>query len=351
MKLLKKLIQRNNIFLQYVPTCINTIPNYYLFLKFKVYDKINNKFLKGFPNLYHFIFNLSNFYKDYSSANCSKRIIEYVLEKKPNIRLFTEGLDQLSQEIIKMVLGRIYYYHSDDKLRKKYLFTFNDEILIQRESIDIMQHYEKKFYLPIKIYEISIFYFKCGLTFVPDDIIQELSNTDFIDGGAFVGDTALMFENFFDPREIHAFEPDLSNYKYIFDTIERNNLSKIVPVKIGLGNKEGAMKIETMGAGSSLSDMGDQKVNITTIDKYVFKNSLSVGLIKLDVEGHGLSAIKGAEKTILKFKPVILIAIYHNGEEFFGIKEYLENLELNYTIIIRKLNPHHPFLETMLIAW
>ena len=234
MNLLKKLIQQNNIFLQYVPTLINTIPKYYLFCKFRIYDKINNTFLKGFPNLYYHIFNLSNFYKEFSSTNCSKRIIEYILEKKPNIRLFTKGLDQQSQETIEMVLERIYYYHSHDKLRKKYLFSFNDEILIQRECIDIMQHYEKKFYLPIKIYEISIFYFKCGLTFVPDDIIQELSNTDFIDGGAFVGDSALMFEKLFDPREIHAFEPDLINYKYISETIERNNLSKIVTVIIGL---------------------------------------------------------------------------------------------------------------------
>lgn len=214
-----------------------------------------------------------------------------------------------------------------------------------------MHHYEQKFYLPIKIYEISVFYFKCGLIFVPDNIIQELTNTDFIDGGAFVGDSSLMFEKFFDPRKIHAFEPELSNYKYIFDTIERNHLSKIVPVNIGLGNKEGNMKIDSMGAGSSLSDMGDQTVNITTTDNYVFKNNLSVGLIKLDVEGHGLSAIKGAEKTIIKFIPVLLIAIYHNGEEFLCIKEYLENLDLNYTIIIRKLNPQNPFLETMLITW
>lgn len=351
MNLLKKFIQENNILLQYVPTLIETIPSYYLFLKFKIYDKISNKILKLFPKLYYSIFKLSTFYKDYSSARCSKKIIEYVLEKKTDIILFTEPLDTKSQETIKTVLERMYYHYSNDKLRKKYLFTYNDELLIQRESIDIMQHYEKKFYFPIRIFEISVFYFKCGLIYVPNNKIQELINKDFIDGGAFVGDTALMFEKFFDPRKIYAFEPEIRNYKYIFDTIERNNLFKIVPVNKGLGEKEGEMKIENMGAGSSLSEMGDQNVTITTIDNYVSKNHLSVGLIKLDVEGHGLSAIKGAEKTIITFKPVLLIAIYHNGEEFFGIKEYLQNLDLNYTIIIRKLNPHTPFLETMLIAW
>ena len=351
MNLLNKLIQRNNIFLQYVPTLINTIPYYYLFLKFKIYDEINNKILREFPKLYYFLFNLSNFYKEDTCAKCATKIIEYILEKKPNIRLFTESFDKKSREIVITILERIYYIYLHNKLNKKYLFTYNDDILIRRESINVMRYYEQIFYLPIKIYEISVFYFRSGLIFIPDNKIQELNNTDFIDGGAFIGDSSLMFEKFFNPRKIYAFEPELSNYKYIFDTIKRNHLLKIVPINIGLGDTEGDMKMDSMGAGSSLRENGDQTVNITTIDNYVFQNNLTIGLIKLDVEGHGLSAIKGAEKTIIKFKPILLIAIYHNGEEFFCIKEYLESLELEYTIIIRKLSPQNPFLETMLIAW
>ena len=74
-------------------------------------------------------------------------------------------------------------------------------------------------------------------------------------------------------------------------------------------------------------------------------------MIKLDVEGFGLKALKGAEKTIQTFKPVLLVSIYHNGEEFFDIKCYIEDLKLDYTIIIRKLDASEPFFETILIAW
>ncbi|KKM95531.1 hypothetical protein LCGC14_1187320, partial [marine sediment metagenome] len=51
-------------------------------------------------------------------------------------------------------------------------------------------------------------------------------------------------------------------------------------------------------------------VESTTIDSYVKERNLKVGLIKLDIEGHGLKALEGAKNTIKKYKPMLLISIY-----------------------------------------
>ena len=106
-----------------------------------------------------------------------------------------------------------------------------------------------------------------------------------------------------------------------------------------------------MGYSSHVSKKGNQQIQITTIDNYVLENNLTVGLIKLDIEGYELSALIGAKNTIRKFTPVILISIYHNGKEFFETIDYIKKINPNYTFIIRHLNPLTEFIETCLIGW
>jgi hypothetical protein len=53
--------------------------------------------------------------------------------------------------------------------------------------------------------------------------------------------------------------------------------------------------------------------------------------------------VKGAQKTLSKFRPVLSVAIYHNPIEFFEVKPALEQLLTNYTFLIRKLSSQVKF--------
>lgn len=75
---------------------------------------------------------------------------------------------------------------------------------------------------------------------------------------------------------------------------------------------------------------------MTTIDSYLL--SETVGLIKMDIEGAAPFALEGAVQTIKRDRPVMLIACYHTPKEFFEIKPFLENLNLNYKFMFRNLN-------------
>ncbi|MFX1320929.1 MAG: FkbM family methyltransferase [Promethearchaeota archaeon] len=244
----------------------------------------------------------------------------------------------------------MYYISTNQILIKKKLFTYQ-EILVKRKTQSIMKHYRNSFYLPINKFDLSVFYYKCGLIFIPNPIVKNIENKDFIDGGAYIGDSALVFEKFYNPHKIYAFEPELINYNQMLETIEKNNLNKIIPIRKGLGEKDVSLKVIFQGSCSYISDTDGEEINITTIDKLVFDENLNVGLIHLDVEGFGLKTLKGAYRTIKKFKPILLIAIYHNGEEFFEIIQYIDELKINYKYIFRKLNPNNPYFETYLIAW
>ena len=70
----------------------------------------------------------------------------------------------------------------------------------------------------------------------------------------------------------------------------------------------------------------------------------------MDIEGGEMIALKGAIKTIKKYKPILAISIYHNIEQFFGVKIFLENLDLGYNFEIKKLSIFHPSDEIYLLA-
>lgn len=91
-------------------------------------------------------------------------------------------------------------------------------------------------------------------------------------------------------------------------------------------------------------------VPITTLDT-LFKNRKNkIGWIKMDIEGAAYNAIKGAINILKEDKPLLTLAIYHTPQEFFGIKPFLENLDLGYQFMIRNLNPTASHLETTLIG-
>lgn len=76
-----------------------------------------------------------------------------------------------------------------------------------------------------------------------------------------------------------------------------------------------------------------------------------LGLLKLDVEGWESKVIAGARKTILRDKPLLVIAIYHSLTDFFEIKPYLESLNLGYRFMIRRSELCLPMTDLVLIAY
>ena len=63
---------------------------------------------------------------------------------------------------------------------------------------------------------------------------------------------------------------------------------------------------------------GSDTVNTKRIDTIASQFGLkNVGLVKIDANGFGFRALKGAEQTINKFHPVLVLAMHNNPEEYF----------------------------------
>lgn len=287
----------------------------------------------------------------------SEQFIRYIFQT-PNLSkkliLLKKNLDVESKKIIDTTIERYQYIYTHNMIFLDDVSNTDVEFKEYLKEEDYLLKVRDKYTFPVR-YNLSdesvVFYYKNGLVFIPKAEIKKIAGTDFIDAGAFVGDSPLMFAREFDPGRIYAFEPSAKNYKLLVQTIKLNTLTNVVPIKMGIGDKITTINMKYEAAGSYISKKGGEKIEMITIDSFVKKNKLNVGLIKMDIEGYELKAIKKAEATIKKFKPVLLISIYHSGVEFFELKPLIEKWVPGYKFIIRKLNPLHPTFEVTLIGY
>jgi FkbM family methyltransferase len=213
----------------------------------------------------------------------------------------------------------------------------------------------RKYYLPRKRIEINTWGYHYGLKQLSDKIKEYINDKDFLDIGAFTGDSALMFLQY-QPKCIFAYEPVTESYQDLIKTIEREGITNIHAIKKGMGDKKISMKIVIQdGASSLLTENNDKNklpaetVEITTIDSEC--KGKKIGLIKMDIEGFEYFAIKGGLETIKRDKPVLLISIYHTGKDFFEIPPMIKSCVPEYTFRYLDLMPCNSICEKILAGY
>ena len=131
-----------------------------------------------------------------------------------------------------------------------------------------------------------------------------------VDGGAYIGLLALQFSWRF--KRVVCFEPIKEN----FECLQRNtgHVPTIERHHAALANTDGELVLTQSRGQKSFSwtALGESAHTETAhchrLDTFKFEN---VNLIKLDVEGYELEALRGAVETIERCKPVVLIEDKH----------------------------------------
>lgn len=168
-----------------------------------------------------------------------------------------------------------------------------------------------------------------GTLYEPDthDFVAEFCKSfkgSIVHAGTFFGDMIPDFSKSVS-GSVYAFEPVFENYILAKLCVDTNDLSNVILMNTALSDSLGNLYISTSegdgkhaGGGSTISDKGEIcaaiSIDILNIEDLV--------LIQLDVEGHELTALKGAQETIQKSRPVI--AIEDNND---NCAEFLFNLK------------------------
>ena len=186
------------------------------------------------------------------------------------------------------------------------------------------------------------------------DIVRVEEGDICIDGGAFIGDTALYFTER-KAKKIYAFEIDRENLKCLKTNITNFQKSESIEiVEKALGRHTSTMSyVPTQGnisAGQIREICDNQKgynVDVITIDDFCMTVDCIPNFIKLDVEGSELDALNGSRAVIKKYRPKLAVCIYHTFEHRWEIPLLVHEICPDYRLYLKKSQPHG---ETVLFA-
>lgn len=331
----------------------------------------NIKLYKDLKSKYNSLKDRYNSLKEYSNringiSSQIESFKEYFLKNNmpEKIERLKRNLDEQSLDCLDNLLKKILHlpdrtyrnlYRTNLSELAKYFETPEEKMGIEVCHNNI-QKWKEQFPLCEDTYDEEVLYKHHGLKEANSKLLEYIKDKDFIDGGAYIGDSALVLFQY-SPNKIYSFEMSPNNCKKFSKTMEINNISddsyELVPY--GISDRECEFFIDDSGLNNtSLNNTGNTLVRVTDLDSYVFANNLNVGFIKTDLEGFGLKALNGMEKTIQNYRPVLSMAIYHSPEEFFEVKPRLEEItkDLNYKICIEKHFPvFHLISGTVLFAY
>lgn len=173
---------------------------------------------------------------------------------------------------------------------------------------------------------------------------KRLPEEVFIDGGSYNGNTSMDFIKWSPGGLAIAWEPNPDNQEKCKQLLKENKIRyELIPK--GLWSEEGELKLTSARDESKISDEGDVKIKVDSIDNLINK---PVTFIKMDIEGSEYQALLGAKKTILKYKPKLAICIYHKPEDIWELPWLIHEINPEYKLYLR----HYSFAdnETVLYA-
>lgn len=141
----------------------------------------------------------------------------------------------------------------------------------------------------------------------------------FLDIGANVGVyTVMAAKRLGHNSVIHAFEPVQRLYQRMTSNLILNAYDHVITHPVAISSSTGSASIwipkhNNLGMSSlhpSTPNLEEEHIHTITLDDWVKKIGItSIDIIKMDIEGHEMQALVGAESTLTNMQPVITIEL------------------------------------------
>jgi len=201
-------------------------------------------------------------------------------------------------------------------------------------------------------FELWTCLYKSGFVFFENKNFQ---NSFIFDVGGYVGDSSLFIQKY-TKANVFTFEPDSYNFKIMKIILQANNNDKITPFNLAFGDMRKKNKFYSKGIMSSfysneIKENNISEINVETVDNFSENYKIIPNVIKIDVEGAEFLVLSGAKEIIRKHKPLLIVSVYHNPEEFFGLKKQIEELDSGYKFKLVKPDDGLILRKTTLLAY
>lgn len=281
-------------------------------------------------------------------------------EESKNLLVALMAFRILGHKKVKLDTNNPEYWINRERLSK--MMDFDDSLDRKWKNLKLFRINLDDLGYPIELYssvdgvhtQFLLEQYKC---FTKDGVIGAEIGDIVIDAGGCYGDTALKFaHDVGDSGHVYSFEFVKSNLD-IFKMNESLNPKynqRITVIDHPLWSEENVnLFVLDNGPGTKVLPMISlpeaYSVKTATIDNLIKEKNINrIDLIKMDIEGAELEALKGAEQSIRSFKPKLAISVYHNLKDFWEIAQWIESLNLDYKFYLRHYTIHCE--ETVLYA-
>jgi len=180
-----------------------------------------------------------------------------------------------------------------------------------------------------------------GDQYFPRDVIALSDRERLVDVGAYDGDTIRAFSALTRGRfdRVLAFEIDRNNYSALQEGVRRMpGSSRIETYNLGAWDSECDVSFSIAETQSAIGS-GEGRGHVVPLDDVLGDERPT--LIKMDIEGAELRALRGARRTIVTHRPKLAVCVYHDFRHLWEIPLYITSLVPDYRIYLR----HHTNLE------
>ena len=170
-----------------------------------------------------------------------------------------------------------------------------------------------------------------------NDIFQIKQDEQYVDIGAFDGDTIKQFleQNNRKYDSIYAFEPEEKNFRKLQEYVKMNHIKHISLYDIGTWKEKTTLNFRVNeNEGSSISSkMEGVKISVDTLDHML--NGMPVSLIKINFYYGVLETLMGAREILKQQKPKLAIVVGFDAQALITIPQYLKNNFPEYKLFLR----------------
>jgi len=193
------------------------------------------------------------------------------------------------------------------------------------------------------------------IQYFPDDIdlFSHLNKLKFVDCGAYIGDTIeTVIKNFKKVDYIISIEPDKQNLEKLKNEIKKQKAEHydidfcVYPCGVWSENKILKFSSDGNSASSVTNDTHINTIEISAISLDDTLFGLAPNYIKMDVEGAEAEALKGSEKIITTYKPILAVCVYHKPSDLWELPILIKSFNPNYKMYLRQHG--HMGMETVL---
>ncbi|UZE97562.1 FkbM family methyltransferase [Alkalimarinus alittae] len=187
------------------------------------------------------------------------------------------------------------------------------------------------FRLTLKIDHLSAFKVKINQQYY-EDFLLKCDFKALIDGGAYDGEDSKRFIEFFPSyKQVIVLEPSDSNRLLVGRKL--HNYPNVHIIKACLGESNGYIRFDGEGTSAKTVLEGGVKVEQRTIDSFEIDQRT---LVKLDIEGAEMAALKGASKAFENPDYSFAISAYHLPHDLLNILKLFKS-----SLVKRKLYFRH----------